>query len=313
MIKKNVVIIGLGGVGGYFGFKINKYNENSDAHNIEFVARNETYKAIKEKGLILHSPEFSDHTTKAIVYENVAELHEPDLIIICVKEYDLENVCLQLLPVIKKDTTILPLMNGADIYDRIKKIIPDHTILPSCVYISAHIKEKGVIVHKSKPGKIIFGKDPSFPDAQIQWVADLLNQSQIDVELTANPEKAIWTKFMFIASFGLVTAKYNSSFGKIYEDGIQKQMATEIMDEIYAIALKRGIALDGDVIEKTFAIAMTFPYETTSSLQLDVNSKNISGELDLLGGSILKFGSELNIETPTTRKIYYELKKMIQK
>jgi len=51
-------------------------------------------------------------------------------------------------------------MNGADIYDRIRKIIPNNIILPSCVYIASHIKEKGIVEHKGKAGKLIFGKDP---------------------------------------------------------------------------------------------------------------------------------------------------------
>ena len=84
--------------------------------------------------------------------KNIADIKNPDLIFICVKEYDLENVCQQLVKVITPDTVLFPMMNGADIYDRIRKIIPDHVILPSCVYVASHIKEKGIVEHKGKSG-----------------------------------------------------------------------------------------------------------------------------------------------------------------
>jgi 2-dehydropantoate 2-reductase len=310
----NIAIIGLGGVGGYFGFKINKQNEQSQENEISFVVRNETYQAIKERGLILLSKEFTDNTTKPNhILQNISEISNPDLVFVCVKEYDLENVCLQLLPVIKPETILFPLMNGADIYERMRKIIPYHTIIPSCVYISAHIKDKGIIAHKSNPGKIIFGKDKLNPDKSIEWIGNLFKKSNIDFDFQETPEKAIWTKFMFIASFGLVTSKHNSSFGAVCEELEQKNEATEIMKEINAIAVKKGIMLDKDVIENTFTTAMTFPYDTPSSMQLDIHIKKRGSELDLLGGSIVQFGKELNIETPVTSRIYNELKSITNK
>jgi 2-dehydropantoate 2-reductase len=49
MNKKHIVIVGLGGVGGYFGFKINQVNESSGKYTVSFVARGETYDKEKER------------------------------------------------------------------------------------------------------------------------------------------------------------------------------------------------------------------------------------------------------------------------
>jgi 2-dehydropantoate 2-reductase len=308
MRKKQIVIIGLGGVGGYFGFKISKYCETNPGFNISFIARGQTYHALKENGLILHSPEFTDSVTRpSATFENIADVVAPDLVLICVKEYDLENVCRQLHPVISKKTILLPLMNGVDIYDRIRKIIPEQTIVPACVYVASHIKAKGVVEHKGNPGKIIIGKDEAHPYTPLEWIIDLFQKSKIEIELHDNPHSAIWTKFIFIASFGLVTAKYNSSFGAVCSDRIQKQEATEIMEEIKAIANRKSIPLRVDVVENTFRTALTFPPQTPSSIQLDINLHKGQSELDLLAGTIIRYGKELNIETPFTDRIYNEL------
>ena len=309
MNKKQITIVGLGGVGGYFGFKINQFNEKDNEFSVSFVARNETYTIVKENGLTLLSPEHTESITKpTAVYQTISEINNPDLILICVKEYDLENVCKQLQHVITENTILFPLMNGADIYDRIRKIIPNNTILPSCVYVASHIKAKGVVEHKGKAGKIIIGKDPNHPSENVDWIINLLQNSKIHFEFKDNSFVDIWTKFIFIASFGLVTAKHNSSIGTVCTDEIQKQEATNIMLELKSIADKKGIILDDNIIQNTFDKAITFPFNTPTSLQLDINSKKENNELELFAGAIINYGKEVNIETPFTEKIYSELK-----
>lgn len=309
MNKKHIVVVGLGGVGGYFGFKINQVNETSGKYTVSFVARGETYDKVKENGLVLLSPEHpNDRTHPNAIVQHISDIQNPDLVLICVKEYDLENVCRQLKEVITKDTILLPMMNGADIYDRIRKIIPDHIILPTCIYVASHIKERGTVEHKGKAGKMIVGRDPEHFSDDVAWITDLLQESKIDFDFKDNSLTDIWTKFIFIASFGLVTAKHNSSIGTVCTDAEQKNEATEIMKEIKQIADKKQIHLSEDIIEKTFEKASTFPFETPTSLQLDIHSGKKENELELFAGAVLKYGAEVNIETPFTQKIYNEIK-----
>lgn len=309
MSKKHIVVLGQGGVGGYFGFKINQANETSKKYKVSFVARGETYQRIQENGLVLLSPEHPiDHTYPDAVEQNIRNLKDLDLVLICVKEYDLENICRELKEIISNETVLLPMMNGADIYERIRKIIPGNIILPTCLYVASHIKEKGIVEHKGKAGKMIVGRDPEHFSADVEWIVDVLKESKIDFDFKDNSITDIWTKYIFIASFGLVTAKHNSSIGTVCTDETQKTEALEIMKEIRLIADSKRIALDKEIIEKTYERAATFPFETPTSLQLDINSRKENNELELLGGAILRFGKELAINTPFTYKIYNEIK-----
>lgn len=313
MEKKNVVVIGLGGVGGYFGFKINQYNEGVNGFNISFVARNQTHDIVSKNGLTLLSPEHPNSITKPNeIIQNISEIKNPDLVLICVKEYDLENVCYQLKNVLSPETILLPLMNGVDIYDRVREIITTNTILPACVYVASHIKEKGIVEHKGKAGKLIFGKDPAHEDENVDWIIQLMNDSGIDFDFKENSFPDIWTKFIFVASFGLVTAKYNSSIGTVCIEETQKQEATEIMKEVKAIADKKAIGLPHDIIEKAFEKAATFPPDTPTSLQLDINVKQQNNELELFAGAIIHYGKTLGIETPFTQKIQQEITNKIE-
>lgn len=311
MNTKNIAIIGLGGVGGYFGFKINLANKSNQ---IIFIARGKSYEAIKIKGLTLLSPEYNESVSKPdLVLERISDLQDPDLIILCVKEYDLDSVCKQLSEVILPKTIVLPMMNGADIYERIRNIIPSNPVLPSCVYVASHIKEAGVVEHTGKPGKVYIGKDPQNFDADVSWIEDLFLKSRIDLSFRENSFPDIWTKFIFIASFGLVTARYNSSIGEVVNNEFQRKRAAELMMEIKEIALRKNVDLSEEIIALTFEKAKLFPYKTPTSLQLDVHSGKTENELPLFAGAIIKMGQDLGVETPKTESIYNEILHILSK
>lgn len=306
-----ISIIGLGGVGGYFGFKLAQTYYTSQDVAITFVVRNETYNIIKDKGLTLLSAEHPNSTAYPNnLINNLDDLPVSDLLLICVKEYDLEAVCLTIKDKIKEGTIILPVMNGADIYERIRKIILNGIVLPTCVYVASHIKEKACVEHKGKSGKIIFGKDPLHQQFLPDEIVSLLRKAGIDLEFKENTLPDIWTKFFFIASFGLVTARYNKSMGQVNEEHNLKIEATAIMAEIEKIAILKGIKLSETIIQDTFEKAATFPYHTPTSLQLDVQSKKAKNELELFAGTIIKYGKELGVEVPATNKIYEEIKQL---
>lgn len=310
MENKNITIVGLGGVGGYFGFKIAQKTQSDPDYNTTFVARGETLKKVKQNGLTLLSSEHSDPIANPdLLVENISEIPDSDLILICVKEYDLEKVCVQLKPKVTQKTILLPLMNGVDIYDRVTKIIDEGIVLPACVYVASHIKEKGVVEHNGNTGKIIIGKDHRHDEYDPRWIVDFLKESGADVYYKENAIVDIWTKFFFIASFGLVSARYNKSIGEVSKNEILKERATAIMREIQQIARKKGIELPDNIIELTFKKAATFPYNTPTSLQLDVQSKKTDNELELFAGAILKYGKQNGVSVKETEKIYEEIKR----
>ncbi|MBD2767431.1 2-dehydropantoate 2-reductase [Hymenobacter sp. BT664] len=303
-----LAVVGLGGVGGYFGFKLAQHYAGSAAVRVTFVARGATHAAVRTHGLTLLSPEHSDSVAyPARVLETVADLGQADLVLLCVKEYDLADLCRQLHPVLPAGTVVLPLMNGVDIYERLCRQLPHTIVLPACVYVASHLKEKGVVEHRGNPGNIVVGPAPRHPSFDPRPRLRYLTDAGIALEYQADAFPAIWTKFFFIASFGLVSARYNQSIGQILEAPALHARARHLMQEIEAIARAKGIALPADIIERTFQKAATFPYHTPTSLQLDVHAGKPRTELDLFAGAILTYGKSLGLPVPETGAIYREI------
>ena len=310
MSNLNVCVVGVGGVGGYFGEKLtHAFSSKPDSSvNIFFVARGMHLEAIKQNGLVLKSPEFGSITCRPMLAtERINDLPEIDIFLITVKGYDLMDVATSIRDQIKQNTVILPPLNGADIQERLRNKIKTGIILPACVYLSARIEEPGVVVHIGKPGKIIFGRDPKHPDYTPDELFRLFEKSSIDYEWKDDANPAIWEKYIFIASFGLVSARYNRPLGEILEEPSLKEEVIGIMNEIYSIALKRNIRLPDGIADLSLKKAAMFPRDTQTSLQRDIHQKKGKSELELFGGTIIDLGKKLGIPTPTTKKIYREL------
>ena len=84
------------------------------------------------------------------------------------------------------------------------------------------------------------------------------------------------------------------------------------MKEIEAITRGKGISLPTDIISNSFKKADSFPFETPTSLQLDVHSGKRDNELRLFGDTIIKYGKELGIAVPETELIAKEIKEMLR-
>lgn len=302
-----ICFFGVGGVGGYIGAIVaEKYK---DKHDIYYIARGQHKDAICKNGLTLKKAGNNKIITviPKKCTDTVNDLPVCDIVILSVKVYDLENAVKELSKITSEKTIILPLLNGVDIYERIREHLKTGIVLPSCVYVGTHIESPGIIYQNGGSCKISIGADPKSPDFDLEALFAILKDAGIDFEFEKNVKISIWSKYVFIAAYGLVTAAFGNSLGQVFEDPEQSQTVRSIMKEIETIARKLHIALDNDIVEKSYLKAMQFPYETKTSFQRDVESKGKVNEGDLFGGTVIRYGDALGVQTPTTKIIYQRL------
>ena len=302
----NIAVIGTGGVGGYFGGKLTRLREIDPGVNIFFIARNQHLIEIQAHGLLLDAEEGRMVCMPTRATDSISELPVLDYCLICVKGYDLEKVLYQLKDKITASTVVLPLLNGFDIYDRVRKVIKTGYLHPACVYIGTHIEKPGLVKQRGGTCTIILGRDPA-GKAENTTLLKLLDLAKIAYIWRPDPFPDIWVKYIFIAPFGLVTAKFDLSIGEVLKSGKPLDIAKSIMGEVAALAKGKGIDLPVSIVEDTIAKASKFPFETRTSFQRDFGSKDKPDERDLFGGSIIRMGKELGVPTPATEEIYASL------
>jgi len=240
--------------------------------------------------------------------DDMGELPLPDLCLVCVKGYDLSAALMQMAPVVSEKTVIIPLMNGVDIYDRIRGVIKNAHIFPACVYIGAHIEKPGVVIQRGGRCTIHFGGDPrnGYMDSRIPALFD---RAGIKYDMMDNPYSEIWGKFIFIAAYGLVTAYSGKTIGQVLESQELSGYVRSIMNEVVDIARAGNVQLSAAAAEDSFLKGKAFPYDTKTSLQRDYEVIDKRDERDLFGGTIIRLGRERGIATPVAGFIYTELDK----
>jgi len=312
---KRVCIYGVGGVGGYFGGKIAHRINTTEAmkYEIYFIARNEHLNLIKDNGITVITPAQTLVSRPSLATNNINDIPNPDIFLICVKSYDLDEVVRTIIPKVNENTLVMPLLNGADIYQRIRGYLDGGIVLPACVFVGTHIEKSGVIKQDGGDGIILFGKDPNYQNFSPNNVIKFFEDMRIHYKWNENPFPAIWEKYIFIASFGLVTVYTGKTLGEILEDKESTELVQEIMTEIHSIAERKGIKLPENIIDTSIKKANKFPYETKTSYQRDVESKGNINEGDLYGGTIIRMGEVLGIPTPVTKLIYSEIQQRLDK
>jgi len=300
---KNIAVIGIGGIGGYFGGKLTSLLRNDPEVNIHFIARGQHLREIQANGLLLDTEEGQMVCKPTRATDRIADLPRLDYCLLCVKGYDLAGVLSQLKDKIDDSTVILPLLNGVDIFERIRDVLKVGYLHPACVYIGTHIEKPGLVQQRGPLSTIFLGHDPGRSEED-RSILPLFDAAGITYGWKDDPFLEIWNKYIFIAAFGLVTADSGMTIGEVFLSGERLDEVRAVMGEIVALGRAKGIGLSPTAIEDTLLKASKFPAGTRTSIQRDIELKDRPDERDLFGGSIIRLGRELGIPTPAAERLF---------
>lgn len=297
-----IAVMGMGGVGGVFGAKLARAYAGTGEHEIVFLARGANVEAIRRDGLTLAAADGTFTTRPDLATDRAEEAGPLDLVLFCVKGYSLDDAAGRLKAALRKKAAVIPLLNGVDIADRLKAILPEADILEGLVYVSAFVEAPGKIKQVSLAHQIVFG--PRDGNAEpYRPIEELLKKAGINATLTGQPLVPLWTKYIFICPSAGLTALQKKTFGEIMENPDSRSFLKGLMEEVEAVARAKGVALPANIVEESIAKVAGFPPATKTSLQLDFEKGNPT-EIELFNGYIVRAGKELGIPTPLNEKVY---------
>lgn len=296
-----LVVLGVGGVGGYFGARLARGGEA-----VTFVARGAHLDAIRRAGLRIRSTIEGEYTVAATAVEDVTGLPPADAVLLCVKSFDTEAALGRVRPVIGPATAVLSLQNGVDATDRIDAVLgPGHAV-GGAAYVFAAIEAPGVIGHRFA-GKIVLGELDGTPRPRSERLREAFARAGVPVELSSDIRRVLWEKYLLICAQAGLTALTRCPSGVLRAIPETWRMYRVILEELAALAKAAGIALPADTVERVMAIAAGLAPETSSSLQHDLLAgKRL--ELEGLHGHAVRLGERLGVPLPTVFAVYASLK-----
>lgn len=297
----NIVIYGAGGVGGYFGARLAQAG-----NNVTFIARGKHLEAIQKKGLQLKSVNGDYLVKPANATDNILELKDIDLILICVKTWQLKEVAKIIKPVVKDNTMVISLLNGCENQDVLQTVLGEKNVLGGLCKVISFVEDYGVINHVAYEPTIVFGELNNEKIDRVKQLENTFKSANITTKLADDIYKEIWTKYLYITTVSALGALTRASHGEMLASPYIKNMMLQTAKEIFAIAKAKGVNLPDVIIEKQFKIIESLPFETTASLQRDIMDGKPS-ELEAQNGTIVRLGKQLGVPTPMNDLIYYSL------
>jgi 2-dehydropantoate 2-reductase len=300
---KEIMMVGGGSVGGYFGAHLARHHSH-----VSFLLRSKTQAVVEKNGLTIRSAIGESFTVRPPSASNPHDLPQPDLIILGVKAYDLDEVMAQIEPILKSDTTILSLQNGVTIEDTLKMRFGRERVVGGVAFIYSKIVEPGVIDHFKK-GMVTIGELMGLETPRLLQVQAIFKEAGIPCFLTEDIRKAKWEKMCWNCVFNPLTVVMNDSVAKALDAPELQPVIETIVREVAAVAMAaHRVPLDGDMPEKVVKWSQELRDIHTS--MYDDWKAGRQTEIDELNGYIVKRGQEFGVPTPMNEMLTALIKGM---
>ena len=273
-------MIGIGGVGGYIAGLLAKAYPH-----VTMVARGARAESIRKKGLVLHSDYKGEIVAKPERVVPIQDMGQQDYIFICVKNYSLAEVCESIRDMVTDDTVIIPVMNGVDPGENIRRLVGKGTVVDSLIYTVAFANEDFSISQQDTFTWLCIGiKDADErQQKKVAEVAGILKGADIDYKDQGDIEVEIWRKYILNCAFNVMTAFYDNTIGELRRDPVKAQQYEKLVWEAASVGQAKGVALtDEHINEVIHKFRHVHADNATSSLQRDFRIRRKQTELENL-------------------------------
>lgn len=291
------LIIGGGGTGGPLAVYMTRAGKD-----VTLIARGEHLKRIREKGLAIESGNKKYSVSlKACTMEEYND--SPDIIFVCVKGYSLDETADFIKRIVNSSTVVIPLLNIFTTGQKLQQELPDNIVTDGCIYISANIKEPGVIIMHGSIFRVVFGvrnKEEYTP--VLEQVERDLADSGIEAVLSHNIQRDALKKFSYVSPMAACGLYFDAEADRFQREGRERQMFAQLIREITYIAEAMGFPFDEDMAKANLAILDTLAPTASTSMQRDIK-KGGKSEIDGLVYEVVRLGDKYGTDVSGYRAV----------
>ena len=316
------IIIGAGGTGGILGFYMTKAGKD-----VTLIARNAHLEAMKKQGLSVQKMWTNETETIPVSAESMesyeAKGEKADVILVCVKKYSLDSCIPFIQNISHENTIVLPVLNvygtGAYLQEKLPKVL----VTDGCIYVSANIKQAGVLLQHGEILRVFFGvrekedlkklngqSDGEYKaERLLKKIAQDFKDSGIDGVLSDNIKRDALTKFSYVSPIGTAGLYLHAVAGDFQREGEARELFKTLIREIVTLANAMGITFEEDLVERNLKILSNLPEEATTSMQRDVMEGKQS-EIDGLVYEVVRIAKKYGVEVPAYERAAEKFREM---
>lgn len=286
-----IAIIGAGAMGGLYGAYLSRENKVIMIDSYE-----QQVNSINEKGITLIETDGTEKVYKNIKAYKSGECKKTvDLIIVFVKSTHTEEALEANKSLFGKDTIVMTLQNGAGNDRKIQKYVEDSKVIIGTSKHNAVNLGEGKIKHAAT-GITTIGSNYNAHDV-VEKIASCLKKCGIEVEVSNDIQRIIWSKLFVNLSINTFTALIETPIGYMIQNESAWNFAKRLVYEAVEVAEADGTYFDRrEALEmvKDVCIKAGNGY---SSMYQD-RKKKIKMEIDAINGAIVEQAKLYGVPTP---------------
>jgi 2-dehydropantoate 2-reductase len=291
----NVVVVGPGAVGCYFGGMLAR--AGAAVTMLGRPARPSPHlDAMARDGLRMETVTF-DELVKVFVTTQPEVVAGADLVLIAVKTMHTDDAATGIAPYLRSQTPLVGLQNGVDGPDRMRRAGLDP--IPAVVFVAAEIVRPGVVKHRAR-GDLVIGHKTRGSD--LERVRKWCESAGIGVRISDHVEKELWIKLVINSMTNAISALTDAPYGPVVEFAPTWALADAVLDEALLVARSSGFELDPDEVRARALEVCRAAHAATSSTQQDL-ARGRPTEIDSLNGFLAMRAEQCGVDAPANRTL----------
>ena len=287
-----ISVMGAGCVGSVIASRLYKV----EGCSVSLLALGDRAKRLEGNGLLVNNKRYDIPVLKP------GET-SPDLVVLCVKNYQLKEACEQLKNWISPHSIILPLLNSISPVPIIRQCLPNQTVLYGYISKIDTFRQNGGFVYHI-PGDVHFGHAENLsPDPFIEKVATLLKKAGFSVSVDKDMIRGVWRKWMLNVGANQVSALTEADYLQFAAIPEIEDVLRLAMGELLLLAHRADVKLTQTDIDELIEYLTTYPYPKKTSMLQDVQARRKT-EIEAISGEIMKLAAEWNQPCPVNEAMY---------
>ncbi len=269
----------------------------TSGEDVTLIARGRTLERLKTEGLKA-SPGPSDpglHVQKVNATNDSAAVGPVDVVLLCVKLYQLDDAMEAASPLVGESTAVLGFQNGVTAENRLINRF-------GALHVLGAASGAG-------PVPLAIGELPGGTSARTSSIVQMFKDANTNAVEHENVLEAIWGKFL-ITCGGSIAALSRLSIGQLAEFPDLRKLGGMAISEAIELANAKGLKFGDEQLEK-FDNVLTEVSESNPGWRPSLLQDLDAGrplELDAWCGGAVKIGQELGKATPVNFAMYAALK-----
>lgn len=243
-----------------------------------------------------------------LAYNQPATLEHADLLLVCVKAWQVGTALLPLLDKLAPQTILLFIHNGMGALDTLTERLSDHPLLMATTTHGALKQGAHHVMHTGQGTTQLSAVNAQ--GERCDFLVDVLNHALPHVLWTDNIRYALWHKLAINCVINPLTAIENCRNGQL-ANANYRPLLNQLINELVGVMQAEQVPIEPQQLTESIDRVIEATSQNYSSMQQDIAQQRPT-EIDFITGYVIKKAAQHGLTVPLNQHLYQQVHSLQQ-